>query len=52
MASKSKIIAELYDADGDVVSAALDNVVVTPTAHPDDGELYEWNESTTSWDAV
>ena len=23
-----------------------------PTAHPDDGELYEWNESTTSWDAV
>ena len=23
-----------------------------PTAYPDDGELYEWNESTTSWDAV
>ena len=23
-----------------------------PTAYPDDGELYEWNEETTSWDAV
>lgn len=23
-----------------------------PTAYPDDGELYDWNEETTSWDAV
>jgi hypothetical protein len=23
-----------------------------PVAYPDDGELYEWNEDTTSWDAV
>ena len=23
-----------------------------PTAYPDDGEAYVWNESTTSWDAV
>jgi len=23
-----------------------------PVVYPDDGELYEWNEDTTSWDAV
>ena len=23
-----------------------------PVAHPDDGEFYNWNEETTSWDAV
>ena len=23
-----------------------------PVAYPDDGERYEWNESTTSWDIV
>ena len=23
-----------------------------PVAYPDDGELYTWNEDTTSWDAV
>ena len=23
-----------------------------PTAYPDDGKSYEWNESTTSWDLV
>ena len=23
-----------------------------PTAYPDDGDVYRWNESTTSWDAV
>tara|TARA_R110000822_G_scaffold59342_1_gene148174 strand:+ start:62 stop:436 length:375 start_codon:yes stop_codon:yes gene_type:complete len=23
-----------------------------PTAYPDDGEIYRWNESTTSWDVV
>ena len=23
-----------------------------PTAMPDDGNMYEWNESTTSWDQV
>jgi|TARA_B110000858_G_C17778017_1_gene463268 hypothetical protein len=23
-----------------------------PTAYPDDGKKYEWNESTTSWDEV
>jgi len=35
MASKSKIIAELFEADGDIVASALDNVVVTPTAISD-----------------
>ena len=35
MASKSKIIAELFEADGDIVASALDNVVVTPTAVSD-----------------
>ena len=23
-----------------------------PVAYPDDGNMYEWNEETTSWDAV
>ena len=23
-----------------------------PVAYPDDGQIYEWNESTTSWDLV
>ncbi len=23
-----------------------------PTAYPDDGQQYEWNESTTSWDLI
>tara|TARA_B110000503_G_scaffold8358_1_gene11349 strand:- start:43 stop:390 length:348 start_codon:yes stop_codon:yes gene_type:complete len=23
-----------------------------PTAYPDDGKMYNWNESTTSWDLV
>jgi hypothetical protein len=23
-----------------------------PVAYPDDGELYQWNESTTSWDVT
>ena len=23
-----------------------------PVAYPDDGERYEWNESTTSWDQI
>ena len=23
-----------------------------PTAYPDDGDVYRWNEETTSWDAV
>ena len=23
-----------------------------PTAHPDDGKMYSWNESTTSWDLI
>ena len=23
-----------------------------PTAYPDDGKSYEWNESTTSWDLI
>jgi hypothetical protein len=23
-----------------------------PVAHPDDGKIYEWNESTTAWDEV
>jgi hypothetical protein len=35
MASKSKIIAELFEADGDIIASALDNVVVTPTAISD-----------------
>ena len=35
MASKSKIIAELFEADGDIIASALDNVVVTPTAVSD-----------------
>lgn len=35
MASKSKIIAELFESDGDIVASALDNVVVTPTAVSD-----------------
>jgi len=35
MASKSKIIAELFEADGDIIASALDNVVVSPTAVSD-----------------
>ena len=35
MASKSKIIAELFEADGDIIASALDNVVVTPAAVSD-----------------
>ena len=35
MSSKSKIIAELFEADGDIIASALDNVVVTPTAVSD-----------------
>ena len=35
MASNSKNIAELFEADGDIVASALDNVVVTPTAVSD-----------------
>ena len=23
-----------------------------PTAHPDDGKFYEWNEDTTTWDEI
>ena len=23
-----------------------------PVAYPDDGQIYEWNESTTSWDVI
>ena len=35
MASKSKILAELFEADGDIIASALDNVVVSPTAVSD-----------------
>ena len=35
MASNSKNIAELLESDGDVITAALDNIVVTPTAVSD-----------------
>ena len=35
MSSKSKIIAELFEADGDIIASALDNVVVTPAAVSD-----------------
>ena len=24
----------------------------SPVAYPDDGQIYEWNESTTSWDVI
>ena len=27
-------------------------VLFSPTVYPDDGERYEWNESTTSWDQI
>ena len=45
MASKSKIIAELFEADGDIIASALDNVVVTPAAVSDTA-----NTSTGSFD--
>ena len=35
MASNSKNIAELLESDGDVITAALDNIVVTPAAVSD-----------------
>jgi hypothetical protein len=55
-------IGHTYDADRDAFIAPQPYPSWTlnddtclwdpPVAYPDDGQIYEWNESTTSWDVI
>ncbi len=45
-------IIDMTDEEKAAKQAIIDKLEVNPPAYPEDGKMYEWNRSSSSWEEI